>query len=348
MVNVNQVAEGGANPLHHLLVADPPAKVILVPKDSRGPRLISCEPLENQWIQQGIMKELVKFIENHPLTKGMINFTDQAINQELARSGSITGGIATLDLKEASDRVSMALVERIFPRPLVDALYASRSLATTLPDKSVVKLGKFAPMGSALCFPVMALTIWAALTCEDGFTYACSSDATFVYGDDVIVPTAQAVDAIARLERIGLKVNADKSFTSGFFRESCGMDAFHGVDVTPCRIKTPWRDRPEPGVLTSYVAQANELYEQGYPRTAALLAANVVETYGQVPVALNHGESAAMTSRGIVHLCVWPQHQHDSQRGYPSHRIGRMAYRRMISKKRLSEASRCTLGVNSP
>lgn len=37
---------------------EPTAKVVLVPKDSRGPRLISCEPLEIQYIQQGLSRKL--------------------------------------------------------------------------------------------------------------------------------------------------------------------------------------------------------------------------------------------------------------------------------------------------
>lgn len=37
-----------------------PAQVILVPKDSRGPRLISCEPVDYQWVQQGLGSAIVR------------------------------------------------------------------------------------------------------------------------------------------------------------------------------------------------------------------------------------------------------------------------------------------------
>lgn len=92
-----------------------PARVVLVPKDSRGPRLISCEPLSNQWIQQGLMRAIVRLVESHPLTKDAVHFTDQRPNQFGALLGSSTGKFATLDLNEASDRVSVGLVKLLFP-----------------------------------------------------------------------------------------------------------------------------------------------------------------------------------------------------------------------------------------
>jgi hypothetical protein len=141
--------------------ADPCARVCLVPKDSRGPRVISCEPAELMFIQQGLMRKLYETIETHPLTRGRINFTDQRINQQYARLGSINNLYATLDLKDASDRVSLDLVRRVFPPNWVEAFEACRSEFTVLPDGRKVKLNKFAPMGSACCFPVEALVFWA-------------------------------------------------------------------------------------------------------------------------------------------------------------------------------------------
>jgi hypothetical protein len=85
-----------------------PAQVILVPKDSLGPRLISCEPVDYQWIQQGLGRALVAHVENHSLTKCLVNFTHQYPNQCGALLGSRNGKYSTLDLNEASDRVSTA------------------------------------------------------------------------------------------------------------------------------------------------------------------------------------------------------------------------------------------------
>lgn len=260
---------------------DLPARVILVPKDSRGPRLISCEPVDYQWIQQGLGKAIVDYVEANPLTKWNIHFTDQQPNQFGALLGSRTGKYSTLDLKEASDRVSLALVRLLFPEPVIQFLESCRSSATELPDGSILKLKKFAPMGSCLCFPILALTVWAILSA------AAPDEATresiLVYGDDVVVPTAFAEDATERLEAFGLLVNRDKSCTSGFFRESCGTDAFQGVNVTPVRLRTVWSSKPSPDVYVSWIAYANSLRRKQYYNTYELIAGSLHHIYGRIP-----------------------------------------------------------------
>jgi len=260
---------------------DHPARVILVQKDSRGPRLISAEPVDYQWIQQGLRSAIVRLVETHPLTRWNVFFTDQKPNQRGALLGSSTGRYATLDLNEASDRVSVGLVRLLFPSNVFECLMACRSSATVLPTGEVLKLHKFAPMGSSLCFPVMALTIWAILTAA-----APNADARksiLVYGDDVIVPTAQAADAIEQLESCGLKINRDKSCTSGLFRESCGTDSFKGVDVTPVRFRTVWSESRSPEVYSSFIDYSNELYRRQYFNTYDLIAGNLFRIYGPIP-----------------------------------------------------------------
>jgi len=54
-----------------------PARVTFVPKDSRGPRLISCEPVVRQYIKQGLMNLLYTKISQCPLTKWNIPLRDQ-------------------------------------------------------------------------------------------------------------------------------------------------------------------------------------------------------------------------------------------------------------------------------
>jgi hypothetical protein len=139
------------------------ARVLLVPKDSRGPRLISCEPVDNQWIQQGLGRAIVDLVEHNALTRFNVFFTDQAPNQRGALLGSSNGRYATLDLNEASDRVSLDLVHLLFPPHICEYLECCRSSSTVLPNKEVLTLHKFAPMGSSLCFPILALTVWAIL-----------------------------------------------------------------------------------------------------------------------------------------------------------------------------------------
>jgi len=213
------------------------ARVCLVPKDSRGPRVISCEPAELMFVQQGLMKLLYEVIETHYLTAGQVNFTDQTINRELARQGSITDEYSTIDLSDASDRVSLRLVELVFPERWVECFKACRSDTTLLPDKSVVKLNKFAPMGSACCFPVEALVFWACAEASTIGVPGYESRSTFVYGDDIIIRSDLFERVTEGLQLIDLLVNKDKSYRVGPFRESCGGDYHIGYEVTPIRIR---------------------------------------------------------------------------------------------------------------
>jgi len=274
------------------------AKVVLVPKDSRGPRLISCEPLANQWIQQGISRALVAHVEKHRLTRDNVRFTDQQPNRFAALQGSFNGKYATLDLNEASDRVTLGLVRLLFPGRLYGALCATRSCGTILPNDEIVRFHKFAPMGSALCFPILALTVWALLRAGLEVLSANVWDEQFdpadvyVYGDDVIVPAIWAEHAMTILESFGLKINRDKSCTKGFFRESCGMDAFKGHCVTPVRIRTLWSSRRCPESYVSWIAYANSCHERRYLCCRDLITSRLMAIYGQIPDRSQVGLSA--------------------------------------------------------
>jgi len=258
-----------------------PARVVLVPKDSRGPRLISCEPVDNQWIQQGLMGHIVPMVESHPLTRGRVNFTDQSINRDLALKASLDNSYVTLDLKEASDRVHLRLVRLLFPERVIPFLECCRSSSTVLPCGEEYKLDKFAPMGSALCFPIMALTIWSLL-------YAVAPDALtrksiYVYGDDVIVPRSFSASAMSILEFFGLRINQNKSCIHGPFKESCGMDAFQGIDVTPVRFRTVWKKSPSPDAYSSWIASANQYYSRGRLFAYDSIVSKLEAVYGPVP-----------------------------------------------------------------
>lgn len=287
------------------------AEVILVPKDIRGPRLISCEPTENQYVQQGVMARMVKMLEGHPWSAGHVNFTDQTINQALALKASRDGSLATLDLKDASDRITMVLVQKLFAAvpELLSALTHIRSTHTLVPladgstspnDLPIVSkkgkryyrlpLAKHAPMGSATCFPVMATCLWSILVSTfwvytNDFELARSL--VWVYGDDIIVPTALADVASGILERYYLLVNRDKSFSKGPFRESCGTDALGGSDVTPIKLRKafPCRETKKmkvtnPKVILSTLATANLLERSGCSLTAERLFRRVEDWLG--------------------------------------------------------------------
>jgi hypothetical protein len=259
-----------------------PAKVSLVKKTQKTPRIIAMEPTAMQYVQQGLMHALVPLLESDPLCGPFVGFSSQEENRDAARIGSITGEIATLDLSEASDRVLNSLVMEILrPWPsLQGAVMASRSQRVTLPDGTVLPLKKFASMGSALCFPMEEIAFLAIIlsgTASAGFRRSRGELMALhglvrVYGDDIIIPVDMVQAAVESLESFGLKVNATKSFWNGMFRESCGGDYFSGEWVTPVRMSRmlPAR-RDDVASVVSTMELCNRLYENGLWITADYL-----------------------------------------------------------------------------
>lgn len=250
-------------------------KVLFVPKDSRGPRTIACEPLEYQFLQQGLRKLLYNWVESHPLTKGRINFTDQKINGRLAfLSSTVRSDLCTIDLRDASDRVSNDLVKRLFfNTSLSKPLQALRTPVSVLPSGEECVLNKYAAMGSALCFPIEAICFDALLHGVYSFFPHLNKE-VYVYGDDIIAH-CEVFDTIVRIfDEFGLCVNADKSFTTGRFRESCGHEYYNGQDVTYVKVRSCWIGSPNDVVST--VELSNLLFDRGYYK-----ASDVVARYAQ-------------------------------------------------------------------
>jgi hypothetical protein len=265
-------------------------KTILVPKDSRGKRTISTEPLEKQWMQQALSRTLVPWIESHPLSRNRVNFTHQHYNQNLAFTGSLYQDWATLDLSDASDRVGLDLVKYLFRHNegLLKSLLATRSTHTILPGGEELELRKFAPMGSALCFPVEALVFWAvcvvAISRHERSNYREWAQQVYVYGDDIIVPNEHFAVVVDALQSVGMKVNEEKSYHRGFFRESCGVDAFHGVVVTPIRLRTLFSGKETDGsAFAAYVSLANAFESVGYECAASFVWKELERVYGKIP-----------------------------------------------------------------
>ena len=253
-----------------------PVKVTPVPKTLKTPRIIAIEPTCMQYTQQAVAEPLVKFLEADKTSGRFVGFTDQRPNQELARRGSLDGSLATLDLSEASDRVSNQLVEYMLQgfTHLRDAIQASRSLTADVPHHGKIPLVKFASMGSALCFPIEAMVFTAIvfLGIEDGLGHRLTeeeiesfSGKVRVYGDDIIVPVEYTRFVIDRLELFGFKVNRHKSFWDGNFRESCGKEYFRGYDVSIVKARTvPPSSRRNVKEIVSWVDFRNQLYAAGY------------------------------------------------------------------------------------
>jgi hypothetical protein len=252
------------------------SKLIAVPKDSRGPRLICVHPAEAIWIQQGVRRQLERAISRDRFHRGIwprgkIHFDDQSINGRIAFNSSRTRRYATLDMKEASDRISEPLVQILFGDHY-KYFGCCRAQNVYRPglhtDGDSVDIHSYAPMGNATTFPVQSLVFWAICSASLQYHGFHQPGAVFVFGDDIIVPTSMAEIVINDLESFGLLVNRTKSFWRSGFRESCGVDAFNGVNVTPIRWKTTM-DAEHISGLQSLSDTAMRLRMAGYTEAAS-------------------------------------------------------------------------------
>jgi len=273
-----------------------PVKVITVPKTLKTPRIIAIEPVCMQYTQQAISKMLTKQLESHPLTAGHINFTDQTINQTHAINSSEDGISATLDMSSASDLVPYELALSMFDSvpDLKDSIASCRSKKAQMPDGSIIELKKFASMGSALCFPIEAmyfytLCIMALLEKRNlpptFLNIIKVKNKVYVYGDDIIVPSNDAEIVTHTLQKYYCRVNADKSFAIGNFRESCGMDAYDGNRVVPTYIRRPSPcNKQDANEIISWVKASNQFYLRGYWATSNYMIKHVEAITGRLPV----------------------------------------------------------------
>jgi hypothetical protein len=231
--------------------------VTFVPKNAKTDRPIAVEPRWNIWMQKGVGR----FLRNRLKLFG-VNLDFQGLNQALAIYGSRTGKYATIDLASASDTVAYEVVQALLPEPWLTIFSALRSPSYRL-DGEWKDYHKWSSMGNGYTFELESLIFWAL----------CSSinEDVAVYGDDLIVPTESYQQVVRVLEVCGFKVNTEKSFSSGCFRESCGTDAFDGETVTPIYWKDTLDDQGTLRLVNQITVLSRRLGFSGY-RTPSLRA----------------------------------------------------------------------------
>jgi hypothetical protein len=264
------------------------ARLVTVPKNSTSARTITVEPMLNQFVQQGLNIELRSSIERCPVLSQCLALTDQTENQKLALEGSLTDEWATIDLKSASDLLSVKLVEIVFGTHgiFLDAMLDCRTKKVEC-DGIARSISKFAGMGNALTFPVQSicfasLAIAAILYSQgkkpDYRNVKRAARHIRVYGDDIIIRKQYAHPVVNWLISAGLKVNTKKSFLEGNFKESCGVDAYLGVDITPIYLRyRPDDSSTDPNAIASLVSTSNQAWLRGLYSFSACLQ-NEVET----------------------------------------------------------------------
>lgn len=206
-------------------------KAAEVPKSIKCNRIVSSEPAMSMFAQLAVNDQLVDQI--HFNFVGHVSLYDQKKHNRLL----YRHGMATLDLSDASDHVSAELVARVLPQ-LWPVLAKVRSEYSMLPEVGVIPLQTHAPMGAGTCFSVMTTVILGIISYAfDSMHFSWRSEPWSVYGDDIIIPIWICDYVMDLLERAGLVINVAKSCMTGKYVESCGLELYHGYDVTPVYLK---------------------------------------------------------------------------------------------------------------
>jgi len=249
------------------------SRLICVPKTAKGPRLIAAEPTSHQWCQQLLLRFLFVQCREH-FGVHFIDFKDQQKSGAMVLKASLDRELATVDLSDASDRLTCWTVERLLRtnESLLCALHAARTryIRDEISEyPSFLSLRKFASQGTATTFPVMSLVmlciaLGSTLNDTDRVTWARLRELRTkvrVFGDDIILPTHGYGRLVRAMDLLQLKVNTAKSYINGHFRESCGTDGFRGYDITPVKPKTLVADSP--ASCQAVVDTSNNLFNKG-------------------------------------------------------------------------------------
>lgn len=209
----------------------------LVPRLSRRGIHVKRKPQSNHYIRTDATNE------------------GQMLHRKLARISSCTNDSATVDLSSASDLNAYKLIQLLLDWNSEGDWFALlcklRSPVIRFEDRWL-KLEKFSAMGNGFTFPLETLVFCALL---HGVGCRIGED-TYVYGDDMIIPRDRVGDALAVLKFVGHRPNLKKTYTDGYFRESCGGDFLKGQDVRPYFLKK------EPSNATNWISVANALWRR--------------------------------------------------------------------------------------
>lgn len=219
------------NPIDGSFAFEVGNKIVTVPKNSKTDRVIAIEPGLNLWFQKGVGKML-----RRRLFRAGIDLDTQKRNQQLARLGAVSGELATVDFSSASDSVAKHVVRTVIRSSAWRAILESTRSPRGTYDGRTFKWQKFSSMGNGYTFELESLIFYAA-ACACCWHLGLPTDDVSVFGDDVILPSPAYDLFVSFTAFLGFVVNRSKSFSSGWFRESCGSHYYGETDCKPIYLK---------------------------------------------------------------------------------------------------------------
>jgi len=227
-------------------------RLSFVPKDDTTSRTIATEPSLNMFFQLGLGAILTDRLNSF---FGIDLSSQQLWNQQSALIGSKwtneNPSYVTIDLSSASDSLGLKLLDYFLPPDFNQMLRRLRSPRGLMPDGRVVEYNMMSTMGNGYTFPLQTMLFSCivvtaikslGLTPERPSSYQVPSGSPAswgVFGDDIICHHRVHRRVLRLLDLMGFKVNGNKTFVDGLFRESCGHDYFDGHDVRGVYIDSP-------------------------------------------------------------------------------------------------------------
>jgi hypothetical protein len=178
----------------------------------------------------------------------------QQWHRKLVKKYSRSRTHVTADLSAASDSITRQLLMYLLPRKWWNEVKTVLTNQVLKPDGSAAYTMSVLPMGNGLTFPLETLVFYSIIKAIGNLLNVKGTYS--VYGDDLIYPRQihRFVEEI--FPDLGFVLNRDKTFCDSFFRESCGADYFHGVDVRPFYF----RGQSASLTRTQYLAQLYKTY----------------------------------------------------------------------------------------
>lgn len=159
----------------------------------------------------------------------------QQVHGELARFGSITGSLVTADQSMASDNITTMLIDALLPFRWASALKFGRLEKMALYGRELAT-PTFSTMGIGFTFPLQTLVFLCLLLAIRDYCELDTQTVVSVFGDDLIYDERMHSTVVEVFPLLGLVLNIDKTFATGYFRESCGQDYYRGIDIRPFHL----------------------------------------------------------------------------------------------------------------
>ena len=217
---------------------EPSDRLMFIHKSITALRSIGAQPTSTGMLQLGVHAIGV------PILRRLgVDLEDQSWNQRGAYEGSrdwrLPNPYCTLDKSNASNLLSLGLIQTFFPPAWGKALCRMRTTSYEAPPElggGTHSYHMYAGMGNGTTFFVETLVFWAiayATSLHDEVESFVSERAYAIYGDDVVLRRNHALRYQRFAMFLGFQFNKEKTFLDGPFRESCGADYFEGINVRP-------------------------------------------------------------------------------------------------------------------